>query len=57
MAHVHAGRNKAIMLKQGVVEAIMPLLEAEADVQPVIFKLLGTLRMLIDGQGKMSDIF
>ncbi|XP_054653573.1 rap1 GTPase-GDP dissociation stimulator 1 [Dunckerocampus dactyliophorus] len=40
--------NKARMLDDGVAERIKPLLQS--DMPPVQFKLLGTLRMMVDGQ-------
>lgn len=42
--------NKAKMLSAGVAEAVLKFLRSE--MPPVQFKLLGTLRMLIDAQGK-----
>uniref|UniRef100_A0A452GSX6 Rap1 GTPase-GDP dissociation stimulator 1 n=1 Tax=Gopherus agassizii TaxID=38772 RepID=A0A452GSX6_9SAUR len=42
--------NKVQMLEEGVAERIQMLLRSE--MAPVQFKLLGTLRMLIDGQGR-----
>lgn len=38
------------MLSAGVAEAVLKFLRSE--MPPVQFKLLGTLRMLIDAQGK-----
>lgn len=38
------------MLSAGVTEAVLKFLKSE--MPPVQFKLLGTLRMLIDAQGK-----
>lgn len=43
------------MLEEGVAERIQALLRSE--MPPVQFKLLGTLRMLTDGQGKELLIF
>lgn len=40
------------MLSAGVAEAVLKFLKSE--MPPVQFKLLGTLRMLIDAQGKIS---
>ncbi|XP_078579458.1 rap1 GTPase-GDP dissociation stimulator 1-like [Branchiostoma floridae x Branchiostoma japonicum] len=40
--------NKVILLKAGVLEALLSCLDG--DISPVQFKLLGTLRMLVDGQ-------
>lgn len=44
--------NKPEILKAGTLETICPLLESE--MHPVQFKLLGTIRMLIDGQGEVA---
>lgn len=44
--------NKTAMIKVGLVDLILPMLETHQ--QPVVFKLLGTLRMLIDGQQTLS---
>jgi hypothetical protein len=41
--------NKQVLIQYGVLEAVMTLTSSE--VMAVIFKLLGVLRMLIDGQG------
>ncbi|XP_078658666.1 rap1 GTPase-GDP dissociation stimulator 1-like isoform X2 [Branchiostoma floridae x Branchiostoma belcheri] len=40
--------NKEVLLKAGVLDALLSCLDA--DISPVQFKLLGTLRMLVDGQ-------
>lgn len=40
------------MLSAGVTEAVLKFLKSE--MPPVQFKLLGTLRMLIDAQGKRN---
>ena len=45
--------NKAKMLSAGVTEAVLKFLKSE--MPPVQFKLLGTLRMLIDAQGKRNS--
>lgn len=47
--------NKAKMLSAGVTEAVLKFLKSE--MPPVQFKLLGTLRMLIDAQGKRNSSF
>lgn len=44
-----AATNKVRMLEDGVTERIKSLLRS--DMPPVQFKLLGTLRMMVDGQG------
>ncbi|XP_074089122.1 rap1 GTPase-GDP dissociation stimulator 1-like isoform X3 [Macrotis lagotis] len=46
--------NKVQMLEEGVVKRIQMLLRSE--MPPVQFKLLGTLRMLIDGQGETAEM-
>lgn len=38
------------MLEDGVIQRIRSLLRS--DMPPVQFKLLGTLRMMVDGQGQ-----
>nr|AAB22816.1 smg p21 GDP dissociation stimulator, smg p21 GDS [cattle, brain, Peptide, 558 aa] [Bos taurus] len=45
--------NKAKMLSAGVTEAVLKFLKSE--MPPVQFKLLGTLRMLIDAQAETSE--
>lgn len=40
------------MLEDGVADRIKTLLRS--DMPPVQFKLLGTLRMLVDGQGESN---
>jgi hypothetical protein len=44
--------NKAKMLSAGVSDTVLKFLPSE--MPPVQFKLLGTLRMLIDTQGRAS---
>jgi hypothetical protein len=39
-----------MMLEDGLVDAVYPMLTIPTF--PVVFKLLGTLRMVIDGQGE-----
>nr|XP_009937466.1 PREDICTED: rap1 GTPase-GDP dissociation stimulator 1-like [Opisthocomus hoazin] len=46
--------NKVQMLEEGVAERIQALLRSETP--PVQFKLLGTLRMLADGQADAAEI-
>ncbi|XP_026710467.1 rap1 GTPase-GDP dissociation stimulator 1-like isoform X2 [Athene cunicularia] len=46
--------NKVQMLEEGVAERIQTLLRSE--MPPVQFKLLGTLRMLADGQADAAEI-
>ena len=46
---VSAATNKVRMLEDGVTERIKSLLRS--DMPPVQFKLLGTLRMMVDGHG------
>lgn len=45
-------QNKAIIIKAGLVETILPMLKIHQP--PVVYKLLGTLRMLIDGQAQLA---
>jgi hypothetical protein len=45
-------QNKQPVIEGGLVEIIVPMLSIYQP--PVIFKLLGTLRMLIDGQDELS---
>lgn len=40
------------MIKAGLVETIIPMLEIHQP--PVVFKILGTLRMLVDGQEELA---
>lgn len=44
--------NKAVIIEAGLVETILPMLKIHQP--PVVYKLLGTLRMLIDGQAKLA---
>ncbi|TSK22610.1 Rap1 GTPase-GDP dissociation stimulator 1 [Bagarius yarrelli] len=46
--------NKVCMLKNGVIERIRSLLRT--DMPPVQFKLLGTLRMMVDGQDEAATV-
>lgn len=45
-----AARNKPVLLMAGVLETALLLLSSET--MAVVFKLLGVLRMLVDGQGE-----
>jgi hypothetical protein len=45
-------QNKVAMIEAGLVETILPMLEIHQP--PVVFKLLGTLRMLVDGQDELA---
>lgn len=45
-------QNKQAVIDAGLVEIIIPMLNIYQP--PVIFKVLGTLRMLIDGQDELS---
>lgn len=47
--------NKGAVIQAGLVETILPMLEIHQP--PVVFKLLGTLRMTVDGQGKGESVF
>jgi hypothetical protein len=42
-------QNKATLLSEGLVETVVPM--AAIPTFPVVFKLLGTLRMVVDSQG------
>ncbi|XP_062851337.1 rap1 GTPase-GDP dissociation stimulator 1-B [Trichomycterus rosablanca] len=46
--------NKVCMLENGVIERIRSLLRT--DMPPVQFKLLGTLRMMVDGQVEAATV-
>jgi hypothetical protein len=46
--------NKPILLKDGLIASVLPMVEVPTF--PVVFKLLGTLRMAIDGQGKSRAV-
>ncbi|XP_035791085.1 rap1 GTPase-GDP dissociation stimulator 1-like [Anopheles albimanus] len=45
--------NKAAVIEAGLVDIILPMLEIHQP--PVVFKLLGTLRMTVDGQEKLAS--
>lgn len=45
-------QNKPIIIKAGLVQTILPMLEIHEP--PVVYKLLGTLRMIIDGQVRLA---
>jgi hypothetical protein len=47
--------NKPVLLKDGLINSVLPMMEIPT--LPVVFKLLGTLRMSIDGQGIMITHF
>ncbi|XP_052767707.1 rap1 GTPase-GDP dissociation stimulator 1-like [Mya arenaria] len=42
------GSNKASLIKEGVIDAVLVLVESE--MLAVVFKIIGVLRMLVDGQ-------
>ena len=46
--------NKAIVLADGLVDVLYPMLDIPTF--PVVFKLLGTLRIVIQGQSKFKFI-
>lgn len=48
-------QNKISVIEAGLVETILPMLEIHQP--PVVFKLLGTLRMTVDGQGEKLMLF
>lgn len=43
-------QNKRALLDDGLIDVVYPLLDSNHEI--VVFKLLGTFRMVIDGQGK-----
>ncbi|XP_055631584.1 GTPase-GDP dissociation stimulator vimar isoform X2 [Toxorhynchites rutilus septentrionalis] len=45
--------NKAAVIEAGLVDIILPMLQIHQP--PVVFKLLGTLRMTVDGQEKLAQ--
>ncbi|KAF4520682.1 hypothetical protein B566_EDAN006358 [Ephemera danica] len=45
-------QNKATLLSEGLVETVVPM--ASIPTFPVVFKLLGTLRMVVDSQEKAA---
>ena len=45
-------QNKEAIIKAGLVQTILPMLEIHQP--PVVFKLLGTLRMTVDGQAQLA---
>lgn len=44
--------NKVALIEAGLIETVLPMLEIHQP--PVVFKLLGTLRMLVDGQDALA---
>lgn len=52
MTCVFPATNKVRMLEDGVTDRIKTLLRS--DMPPVQFKLLGTLRMMVDGHGEQN---
>lgn len=47
--------NKSLILADGLIDILYPMLDIPTF--PVVFKLLGTLRIVIDGQSKFSSPF
>lgn len=45
-------QNKPIIIKAGLVQTLLPMLEIHEP--PVVYKLLGTVRMIIDGQVRVA---
>lgn len=45
--------NKGQLLQEGLIDIIYPMIKI--DQYLVVFKLLGTFRMVIDGQGKINQ--
>lgn len=50
-----AARNKPVLLMAGVLDTVLLLTSSET--MAVVFKLLGVLRMLVDGQGETQWSF
>ncbi|XP_011305582.1 rap1 GTPase-GDP dissociation stimulator 1-B isoform X2 [Fopius arisanus] len=46
--------NKPVMLRDGLIDVVYPMLEIPT--YPVVFKLLGTLRIVIDDQGEAATL-
>ncbi|XP_015120717.1 rap1 GTPase-GDP dissociation stimulator 1-B isoform X2 [Diachasma alloeum] len=46
--------NKPVMLRDGLIDVVYPMLEIPTF--PVVFKLLGTLRIVIDGQEEAATL-
>lgn len=46
-------RNKEKLLQYGIINILYPLIKSNQDL--VVFKLLGTFRMVIDGQSEYSN--
>lgn len=46
-------QNKPVIIRAGLVQTILPMLEIHQ--APVVYKLLGTLRMMIDGQMQLAQ--
>lgn len=46
-------QNKPLIIKAGLVQTILPMLEIHQP--PVVYKLLGTLRMTVDGQFQLAQ--
>jgi len=49
-ACVNLARNKSALLEQNLLDKVLPY--AVSPMSTVVFKLLGTLRMAVDGQSK-----
>ncbi|KAF7990828.1 hypothetical protein HCN44_000633 [Aphidius gifuensis] len=45
-------KNKSIMINDGLIDVVYPMIEIQTF--PVVFKLLGTLRIVIDGQENVA---
>ena len=53
---IFSAPNKPVLIKAGVIDAVLTLVETE--MFAVTFKMLGVLRMLVDGQGmSMKNLF
>lgn len=46
--------NKAAVIEAGLVDTVLPMLLQGNHQPPVVFKLLGTLRMVVDGQERLA---
>lgn len=46
--------NKSAVIDAGLVDTVLPMLLQGNHQPPVVFKLLGTLRMIVDGQEKLA---
>lgn len=47
--------NKGAVIEAGLVDTVLPMLLEGNHQPPVVFKLLGTLRMVVDGQEQLAN--